>query len=170
MRLLLILISIALLVFNGCCGVTSPQNSYYYGSNPSNQNPVMPLPEPKPNLDATISGCTTNFGLNGETTTVWVTLSNTGDGLAEDVIVTYEASDPDYQTAPTSPLGVVPAQKQITVSRTLDTRFGQPTDVRVTINSKNSYPIVRDSGDCRQLDEATKQNLNILVNSGMLPI
>jgi len=154
---------LAFVVFAGCCGM-SPQGQTYYHANES--SPSL-LPKPMPNLDANIIACSTNYGLDGETTIVYVTLSNSGGAPAEDVAVTFNASD-ILVSAPKVDLGILPAGKQITVSRTLNTKFGVATDVDISVDAKDTYAIRRfSSSDCKALDDRTIEGLNSLVHAGM---
>jgi hypothetical protein len=156
---------LSFILYSGCCGLSQNQ-SYYHGNNTSGSI----LPVPKPNLDASIIGCSTNYGLDGETTIVYVTVSNTGDAAAENVSVAFNASD-ILISSPKLELGILPASKQITVSKTLNTRFGVATDVDISVDAKDTYTIRRfSSSDCKTLDDSTIENLNSLVHLGLVSL
>ena len=159
----IILLLVLGLLTLGCCGITPSSESTYY--RPSGQSGGVLAAYP--NLDAEISGCNTNFGVSGETTTVYVTISNTGSGRAENVVVQYAAND--IETKPVSQtIGTIPAGKRITVSSYINTKFGVPTNAEVHVNAKDTDSIVRYSADCRKLDQQTLDNLDYLVKSGLL--
>ena len=166
MRVLLSVLSFFL--FFGCCGLIPSQSETTYYQPPTQDRGAI-VAQTYPNLDATISGCNTNFGISGETTTVYVTLSNTGTGKADNVVVEYSANDIETNSIKQS-IGVIPAGKKITISSYVDTKFGVPTTAEVKILSKNSADIIRYSADCRQIDQQTLNNLNYLVQSGFLPV
>jgi hypothetical protein len=163
-RLVILLLVLGLLTL-GCCGAVPSSESTYY--QPSGQSGDVLAGYP--NLDAEISGCNTNFGVSGETTTVYVTVSNTGSGKAENVVVQYTAND--IETGPVSQtIGTIPAGKKVTVSSYLDTKFGVGTTAEVHVNAKDTESIVRYSADCRQMDQQTLNNLDYLIKSGLLPV
>jgi len=123
-----------------------------------------------PSLDANIIGCSTGYGLDGETTIIYVTISNSGNAPAEGVAVTFNASD-ILTSALKIDLGMLPAGKQITVSRTLNTKFGVATDVDIAVDAVDTYTIKRfSSSDCKTLDDKTIENLNALVHAGMVSL
>jgi hypothetical protein len=123
-----------------------------------------------PNIDAAIIGCSTNYGLDGETTIIYVTVSNSGGAAAENVAVSFNATD-ILVSSPKLELGLLPANKQITVSRTLNTKFGVATDVDISVDAKDTYTIRRfSSSDCKTLDDSTIENLNSLVHSGLISL
>jgi hypothetical protein len=157
---------ISFVIFAGCCSMISPSQTYYYGNNTSGSL----LPPPMPNLDATIIGCSTSYGLDGETTIIYVTVSNSGNAAAENVAITFNASD-ILVSPPKLELGLLPASKQITVSRTLNTKFGVATDVDISVDAKDTYTIRRfSSSDCKMLDDNTIETLNALVHSGLISL
>ena len=149
------------LIFLSGCTTSPAQNTYYKGTGSEN------IFTPTPNLDAKIVGCNTNLGFGGETTTVYVTLTNTGSAAAEDVTVTFHASDSDEKTPVKVPIGILPAGKKRTISYAIDTRFGVQTTAQVLVNAKNTNTITDYSADCRKLDETTAQNLDRLVQLGL---
>jgi len=149
----------------GCCGILDQSNrngSYYQPYN--NQRPSQ-----SPNLDAIIPACNTNIGFSGETTIVYVTLSNTGTAPAENVIVKFNANDMD-KPAQDLQLGILPQGKQITISNNVDTKLGVQTTAQITVTSTDSAPIIRYSADCKTLDTSTEQSLDYLVSLGLRAI
>ncbi|VVB58329.1 Uncharacterised protein [Candidatus Anstonella stagnisolia] len=143
-----------------CCGNLICETGEAQGSCPS---------DCRPKLGAEISGCNTNFGLSGETTTVYVTLTNSGMGEAENIQIQITASDNDGAVQVLN-LGSLADGQKVTISRYVDTRYAVPTTAQVTINSKDAQPITIMSANCRQLDATTTKNLDYLVQIGKLPI
>ncbi len=160
MRILALILVFALLA--GCTQKTE-QGSYYQAAGGSQQTGGTP------DLDAGIVGCNTNFGISGETTTVYVTIANSGTGPAEDVQVAFSASDNDGKPL-TLPLGFLPQGRKVTISGAVDTKFRVATTAQIIASAKGFSPITRYSADCRELDKATKQNLDYLVQLGRIAI
>ncbi len=166
MRMLIISVIFSLMFVAGCCGPLSNEGKYSQTSGSSQEA----LFTPQPDLDAKIVGCNTNFGLGGETTTVYVTVANSGSAAADDVTVTFGASDSDEDAPRVLTIGRLPAQKQRTISYAVDTRMGEQTTVQVAVNAKSTYTINDYSADCRKMDAATIENLNKIVQLGLQAI